>query len=683
MKTQLFVNNDIPLKNIFIEAIDTSKVDYIELSKSIPLPESFFSVDYNRIGVVWHNTYLNISFGNKLYVNDNYNFWYFKKEFIEYLTLYNNLNVPIIVDLITCSLNNKIFVTEVNILKNIFKNITIEYSLNKTGSVINSDWIMESNNVSIKDIYFNNKIDDYPFTLGGSSLLFNAVITYDGGLYLCGGNDNGILGFGYNTDREPSFKRVINGLPRDECGKLKRVTAVSCGFFAIGLICDGDLYLTGINGGSDGTDTVSILGLNIYDQNVSIFTKVTTGLPKDQRVIDVSIGVLFQMVVTCDGSLYSCGLNTLDIGNLGLGTFVQTFISIYTKVPLPDGVKVKSVSCGLKSTLILTTDGVYVCGDNKDGKLGLGDLINRSSFVKVTTGYPQHINVIDISCGARHSGVLLCDGTFYTCGDNTFGPLGIGPNGLNPPSMDIYATFMKADSGVPSCKKVIGISCGTDYTDIILEDGSLYVCGENAFGNLGLGTAFFAPSEFSFKQVTLNLDCKKVVAINAEFFANSIILCDGTMYTCGIENAGTLGQSIESSDLPDNFVSVFSPVSFTFEQGEDPIPLICSDNKSCIDLRALSLNEWNYIMYINKNIIPCDKTIKANCSKTNVSIISNYQNYKVIIKNVNTCCEEVIMGNPLKIYLSSLKLFKPYNTYKVKIVDLFNNIIKNTFKIVT
>jgi hypothetical protein len=84
----------------------------------------------------------------------------FTQEFVDFVSL----NPGIIIDLISCSLSNPLFIQELNNIKKLYPSVTIEYSLDQTG-FNPGNWILESSGVDIKPIYFTDKIDEWKHTL--------------------------------------------------------------------------------------------------------------------------------------------------------------------------------------------------------------------------------------------------------------------------------------------------------------------------------------------------------------------------------------------------------------------------------------------------------------------------------------------------------------------------------------
>ena len=118
-------------------------------------------------------------------------------------------------------------------------------------------------------------------------------------------------------------------------------------------------------------------------------------------------------------------------------------------------------------SLILKNDGtLWNCGANNYGQLGLGDGTNRNIFTKITT------NVDDIKsvyCGYGYTFILKNDGTLWGCGDNQYGQLGLGDTTNRN-------TFTQITTNADDIKSVY---CGGFHTLILKNDGTLWSCGWN------------------------------------------------------------------------------------------------------------------------------------------------------------------------------------------------------------
>ena len=217
-----------------------------------------------------------------------------------------------------------------------------------------------------------------------------------------------------------------------------------------------------------------------------------------------------------DGTLWGCGTN--GNGRLGLGDISNknTFTQIINDV--------KSVYCGQSYTIILKNDGtLWGCGDNQFGQLGLGDTTNRSMFTQIT------INVNDVKqvyCGYFYTLILKNDGTLWGCGDNRDGQLGLEDNS----SRTTFTQIIINAYGIKSAY------CGGYHTFILKNDGTLWGSGYNNYGQLGLEDT---SSRNIFTQINVNAD--NVKSIYSSRYYTIILKYDGTLYGCGRNDSGQLG----------------------------------------------------------------------------------------------------------------------------------------------
>jgi alpha-tubulin suppressor-like RCC1 family protein len=299
---------------------------------------------------------------------------------------------------------------------------------------------------------------------------FIAVIKTDGSLWVKGVNINGQLGTG-NTTNTSLFTKVYNPTSGVTC------VAVSCGSTHTQmLLSDGSLWATGLNSSGQ-------LGTGNTTQLTS-FTKVYDPLTNSGvTCVAVSCSLNFTQRLMSDGSLWATGQNSY--GQLGTGDY--TDISSFTKVYNPltnSGVTCVAVSCGSGFTQMLLSDGsLWATGDNWDGQLGTGDYTEKTSFTKVynpTSG----VTCVAVSCGSRHTQMLLSDGSLWATGYNGYGQLGTGSYPTEKTSFTkVYDPSLVTNSGV-TC---LAVSCGSSHTQRLMSNGSLWATGYNNYGQLGTG----------------------------------------------------------------------------------------------------------------------------------------------------------------------------------------------------
>ncbi|KAL9651036.1 hypothetical protein ABK040_012780 [Willaertia magna] len=207
-------------------------------------------------------------------------------------------------------------------------------------------------------------------------------------LYGCGDNSFGGLGI-VNTKESPLHTKyeLINVVNHESdhcsgngCEKgsnstfnpneivefVKNFNALHSGF----LTRNGDLFVSGDN-------RYGQLGLNSSDEAHFAFQKV-----KDIDPIKLAaFGRSHSVVVTVNNEVFTCGDN--NCGQLGLQNVRKN--NIYTKVnDLPFKEKIIQLSCGYNFTVLLTETGeIYSCGQNSSGQLGIGIGTDILQFTKI------------------------------------------------------------------------------------------------------------------------------------------------------------------------------------------------------------------------------------------------------------------------------------------------------------
>ena len=115
---------------------------------------------------------------------------------------------------------------------------------------------------------------------------------------------------------------------------------------------------------------------------------------------------------------------------------------------------------------------VDVCGSNSFGQLGQNDIVTRSTVVSVLGISSQ---AIAVACGGYHTAILMNDGTIRGTGRNIYGQL--GQNNVSNKSTVVSVLGLSSQA--------IAVAGGLLHTAILMNDGTVDVCGRNDYGQLG------------------------------------------------------------------------------------------------------------------------------------------------------------------------------------------------------
>ncbi len=446
---------------------------------------------------------------------------------------------------------------------------------------------MKQNKLLQRGAYFNDKnilIDDFDkryndydfveFFTGISNSTFG--LKSDGNLYACGDNTGFQLGLGKDSSERRMFSKVkIDNVKYVSCGSkhsvavtkdgfaygagtsnvgqlgviestvyyeftklpIDDVKTVACGYdFTFVLKNDGTLYSAGLNSSGQ-------LGLGDTN-NRATFTKVNIDSVKDVVTYNQSV-----FIIKMDGTAHACGLNSN--GQLGINSTLNK--SVFNKIEGMDNVK--QIACGSSHTILIKNDGtMYTTGYNGVGQLGTGN--NNNSIVFTLSSIN---NVKYASCGNNHTMILKYDNTLFSTGQNNYGQLANA-------NKDVASrnTFVKVN-----VENIKDIKCGSQFNFLINGSKEIFVSGCNLAGQLG---SFFHTTflyEFSkvqssnldnYSGLLVNDDYLYVTKDNSEFLNVKlsdnfqdykkieltdnnmfIVMNDGTLYACGLNNYGQLG----------------------------------------------------------------------------------------------------------------------------------------------
>ncbi len=285
----------------------------------------------------------------------------------------------------------------------------------------------------------------------------------DDDLYTWGYNNRGQLGLGDTKNKYVPIE--VKDFSNNT------VEQVSLGYWSSAAIVDGDLYTWGYN-------IYGQLGLGDIDSR-NVPTKVTTF--NSGTVEQISLGNTHSAAIA-DGDLYTWGNNSQ--GQLGLDDTDNRYVP--TEVKEFSDNEIEQISMGYWYSTAVVDNELYTWGLNYDGQLGLGDVYNRHSPVKVAFLPSENQNIEQISAGYNSSSAIV-NGALYTWGDNYYGQLGLGDKSdrntpqvvWKPPYIDsdsIYSSATPINDDVDKIKINYKFETNLEVEDvtILLEDNGTY-----------------------------------------------------------------------------------------------------------------------------------------------------------------------------------------------------------------
>ncbi len=259
--------------------------------------------------------------------------------------------------------------------------------------------------------------------------------------------------------------------------------------------------------GANFTGQLGIGSTSSTPQTIPIVVRNTTGAAGTQilGITQVSAGDAFSLFLHESGIVYGCGNN--GTGQLGINSTANT--SILTQVKGVNGIdfisSIVHVSTGNGHSLFLDSSGyAYGCGTNTNGQLGIGSTVSPQTTLQQVkglggsgfiSGLKQVVAGPSFSLFLKNiDGALM--GTVYSCGYNTWGQLGIGSTSQSIVLVSVRDQTGNANTQLSGIKQISASSGG--YHSLFLktdgaDTGIVYGCGYNEWGQLGIGSTSSTP----------------------------------------------------------------------------------------------------------------------------------------------------------------------------------------------
>ena len=433
----------------------------------------------------------------------------------------------------------------------------------------------------------------------------------DGTVWGCGQNTSGQLGIGTTTNATSFTKIDIDNVKDIYCGLNHTIITKN----------DGTVWGTGAN-------NYGQLGLN-STTNQSSFVQITTNIDNFNTFFLMHTAPVTFMSKK-DGTLHVCGRN--NNGRLSYAGTAST-IKVFTQFVTP--ARVTGVtSSDNHSFLMFDGAPIEFAGSNGKFQIGChpfqglsfakytkyeeqeikdynhifsfnnemliandsGDFVETVNKTKIAAGYRHSLildeykklyiaglvystssysqmtfailldgkDIRDIYCGGDVSFFVKNDGTLWACGLNQYGQLGLG-NTTNQDDFVQVTTNINNDVKYVACGGIYSSSYYYGFTYIIKEDGTLYSTGYNGYGQLGLGNT---TNQTTFTKVNIT-DVKKVAC---GMYHTLLLKNDGTVWFCGSNSSNQSGLNSSTSQY----------TSFTSVNMSDVKDIACGNHYSVI-----------------------------------------------------------------------------------------------------
>lgn len=202
-------------------------------------------------------------------------------------------------------------------------------------------------------------------------------------------------------------------------------------------------------------------------------------IPTEQSpFVKLYIGTYHAFALTQSGNLYAWGYN--GYGQLGLGHNNNVYIPTITATGVSDfyfdNLHCRGNYIGYGRGIIKKTDGtIWVTGYNGYGQLGLGDTTNRNSWIHLAAAGTNPKFVGSVGGNASSTVIQKSDGTIWVTGYNAYGQLGTGDVTQRTSLTDVTSNW-RANANMV----ITQLFGGTGYDDttdghwlgMLLDDGT-------------------------------------------------------------------------------------------------------------------------------------------------------------------------------------------------------------------
>lgn len=329
----------------------------------------------------------------------------------------------------------------------------------------------------------------------------------------------------------------------------------------------------------------------------------------------LSIGIV---VDTATGpQFYVWGRN--DLGQLGLGTTTNMARpTLHTNTTLFNSARLPSLEISISDSSYAwdkAQNQIFSWGLNQVGQLGIRTTTNQPTPTQIQSSSLNNGKISKVNIGASVSSSIVVEVggqlSVFVCGSNNFGQLGLN----NTTNVAVPTAFTMANIGNPTMIRDFNLpNSGSSYA--LVEIGNrlaYYVWGNNATGQLGIGntTNQSKPQQMTIPQNTTLVNAWLLNGMSSMVVNNNGVLEN---YVCGNNSSGQLGlgDTVNRSTM----VQVLQPNAST--------EFILNDNAS-YDISATDAFNQMYFIggIIDKKLLSRYMNIIRAPSKMELKLVGN------------------------------------------------------------
>jgi alpha-tubulin suppressor-like RCC1 family protein len=378
------------------------------------------------------------------------------------------------------------------------------------------------------------------------------------------------------------------------------------------------------------------------------------------------------LVINENNKIWSCGYN--EFGQLGQGNIISGTANNenYVITEINNVSNVTLCATSLKNSYIYSGTKLYSCGHNNKGQIATGNVdqnnivFNTFEEMKFFVSTPPSATPVKLISGYLVVAVIYSNQTVYVCGNNSHGQL------CRSTLTDFRLSSLTELTNTTG-NTILDLAFGDYYIFVLMTNGSIYVSGNNDYGQLGTTSGLSDKTNQTnenggntstivslYSQLTLfpNNTGLVPVKIACGSFHNVVIMNNGSLWANGLNDKGQLGIGTTGTAIGPNstsYITSLTQMSKTYKG--KPIAISCghrhtvvltfSNQTSSYYLYATGLNDHGQLGTGNKtnyNVLtpmtffintPINTVYSTSIPFTPKSISCGYFNTYVLCDNTN------------------------------------------------